>query len=229
MGATNLWANPYEELTPDQPLYQRVKKLEDYGLLDPQDKKVLDEGKIVTRLELAFYTEKAKARISNPELVEPTATFTPAPIPTTPPLAPAEVPTVALPTPVPMMPMVNPAVRAEIDELLKELKEEAAMLKAHLTLYDQRINEQQKELDALENTQDDVNSVWKKANKSIGIPNFNTKTRFRLENLGMSGITAVNFIREQNELDLGMWSDLGGKGSISMGIIGFGTRFTFHL
>src|SRR5271157_1722764 len=70
-------ANPYEELTPDQPLYQRVKNLGDYGLLDPQDKQVLDEGKIVTRLELAFYTEKAKARLTAPEL----AVATPTPVP----------------------------------------------------------------------------------------------------------------------------------------------------
>jgi len=70
-GAPRLLANPFEELTPDQKLYQRVKKLGDYGLLDTEDKAVLDQGKIVTRLELAFYTEKAKAKISAPEWVQP--------------------------------------------------------------------------------------------------------------------------------------------------------------
>ena len=68
LGLDKTWAVPFEEITPDQPLYQRVKKLEDYGLLDAQDQAVLDQGKVVTRLKMAFYTEKAKARISAPEL-----------------------------------------------------------------------------------------------------------------------------------------------------------------
>ena len=62
-----LWADPSDNVTPDQPLYQRVKKLEDYGLLDPRDKAVLDQGLVVNRLELAFYVEKAKARLDTPE------------------------------------------------------------------------------------------------------------------------------------------------------------------
>src|SRR6185369_10639010 len=104
----------YQEVSPDQPLYQRVKHLEIYGLLDPKDQAVLDEGKTVTRLELAFYTEKAKANLTQPQLLT-----TPTPVPT-------PVPTAA-PTPV-----INEELRREIEELLKELKDESALLKSRL-------------------------------------------------------------------------------------------------
>ncbi|HVZ79315.1 MAG TPA: hypothetical protein VHE12_00790 [bacterium] len=207
-------ANPFDQLTPDNPLYQRVKHLEDYGLLDPQDQAKLDQGKIVSRLELAFYTEKAKARLTAPELLQPTPTFTPQPIPTPMPIA---IPT---PIPTPMAPPVNPWVRQEIDNLLKELKQESELLRTHLSLYDNRLAEWQKEMEKLNTVQDDVNATWKKANKSSGIPNFSTKTRFRFENLTMSGITVVNAIRTANSIDLGMWSDFGGKGAISLGLTG---------
>lgn len=219
-----LWANPFEQLTPDQSLYQRVKKLGDYGLLDPQDKAVLDEGKVVTRLELAFYTEKAKARIEAPQLGQPQLA-----VPTPTPQPPQELmtlppPVQATPTPVPVIappaPPVSPALRSEVDDLLKQLKQESAYLKTRLSLDDQRIKAQEKELEALQNAQDDVNAVWKKANRTSGAPNFNTKARFRFENLFMSGITIVNATRTVNEVDLGMWTDLGGKGAISLGLEG---------
>jgi hypothetical protein len=247
-GVPFLFANPSEELSPGQSLYDRVKKLGDYGLLDPADKAVLDEGKVVTRLELAFYTEKAKARMEEPELFEGTPTSTPVPVasPITVPPAleiPAVTPSPAIPVPVPATPVptaapfipnpvlpppvvtplptpvVNAAIRQEIEDLLKELKQEVAMLKTRLLLDDQLLEGQAKELDSLTDLQDDVNSVWKKANESVGLPNINTKTRFRFENLNMQGVTTVNFIRNQDEVDMGMWSDLGGKGAISLGII----------
>ncbi len=221
-----LSAHPYEELTPDQTLYQRVKKLGDYGLLDPRDKAVLDQGKVVTRLELAFYTEKAKARISAPSLplpqaapAQPTATPPPVLMPdlmTLPPSLAATPTTV----PAPALPPVSAGVRNEIDELLKELKQESALLKTRLNLNDQRIKEQEKELEALQSAQDEVNAVWKKANKSSGSPNFSSKARFRFENMHMSGVTVLSATRSANTMDVGMWSDLGGKGAISLGLTG---------
>ncbi|HTC20912.1 MAG TPA: hypothetical protein VK859_08690, partial [bacterium] len=66
LGTSLLWADPSDNVTSDQPIYQRVKNLENYGLLDPKDQAVLDQGLVVTRLELAFYTEKAKARLETP-------------------------------------------------------------------------------------------------------------------------------------------------------------------
>ncbi len=218
-------ANPYDDVNPDEPLYQRVKHLEVYGLLDPQDQKVLDEGKIVTRLELAFYTEKAKARITSPELLQPAATSTPVPTETPVPEVPAPAPALpppqtapAAPAPAPMP--INAEARKEIDDLLKELKDEAALLMSRLNLYDERINEQEKELEALQDAQDEVNSIWKTANKSGGIPNFSGKTRFRFEDLGMSGVTVANFLKTENEMDFSMYSDLGGKGAIDIGLAG---------
>ncbi len=227
-GVSFSFANPYEELTPDQPLYQRVKKLENYGLLDSEDRAVLDQGKAVTRLQLAFYMQKAKASMEEPELLHPETIPSPTetPVPTAMPVATAPVlePSINVPLPVvqpenPMQPVVNPAVRQEIDDLLKEFKQESAMLKARMAVDYQQLGDEAKELDALKTVQNDVNSVWGKANVSTGIPSFNAKTRFRLEDFNMSGLYTVNAIRPQNELDLGMWSDLGGTGSISLGLI----------
>ena len=62
-GLTGLWAFPMENVTSDSDLYQQVRQLGDYGLLDPVDKSVLDRGLVVTRLELALYTEKAQSRL----------------------------------------------------------------------------------------------------------------------------------------------------------------------
>src|SRR5271163_1196404 len=163
-----------DELTPDQPLYQRVKKLGDYGLLDPEDKAVLDEGKIVTRLELAFYTEKAKARITKPQLGQPSApTPTPQPIPT---------PLLQMPTPT-----VNDQVRREIDSLLQELKKESAALKTQWSQQDQRIKDQQKELDALNAIQDRLNENFKKADNKMTQPTFDSLSRFSFENISLTG------------------------------------------
>jgi len=238
-GASYLFANPYEELTPDQSLYQRVKKLENYGLLDSADKAVLDQGEAVTRLQLAFYVQKAKAQIEDPQLLHPV----PAPIETpvlsspitTPPIA---EPTIAVPQPI-IAPLpvptslpepINPAVRQEIDNLLQEFKQESAILKARMTIDDQLLGKEVKEIDTLKDLQNDVNSVWGKANASTGIPSFNTKTRYRFESLnyngpisvvnGVSESQQINAIRSQNELDMGMWSDLGGIGAISLGFGG---------
>jgi hypothetical protein len=238
-GASAL-ANPFEELGPDQPLYQRVKKLEDWGLLDPQDRAVLDQGKIVTRLELAFYTEKAKARLDSPELSEPTPTpqvFVPTPVPATqalpnmaPPSLPAAAPPVvappvaapteALPTPVPAVP---PQVRREIDDLLKQLRGESVYLRNRLSLDDKRIQEQEKEWDKLRDAEDEVDSVWKKANKSVGMPHFYANTNLRFENINVSGPEnggvplLNNALRVVQQVDLGLYSDLGGKGTLSTG------------
>ena len=102
------------------------------------------------------------------------------------------------------------------------------MLKARMAVDYQQLGDEAKELDALKTVQNDVNSVWGKANVSTGIPNFNVKTRFRFEDLNyngpttmMPGTTAVNASGGQNELDLGMWSDLGGVGAISLGLIAY--------
>ena len=242
-------ANPMDELTPDQPLYQRVKKLERWGLLDPQDKAVLDEGKVVTRLELAFYTEKAKARITQPSLGEPETAPQAMPSPM---MAP---PAMATPTPAPAVPSVpemappavpppsaySPAVRNEVDDLLKELKDEAAYLKMRVSLDDERVKEQEKELNALSTVQNEVDQVFKKANMQLGSPSIDSVSRFRFEDIdfkgkggnpatlasGAFGPTVVagalpnaNAIRAVNEENIRLITDLGGKGSFSFGLGG---------
>ena len=229
-GAPRLWANPFEELTPDQKLYQRVKKLGDYGLLDAQDKAVLDQGKIVTRLELAFYTENAKAKISAPELGQPQPAPTPQSLPemmTLPPsLAATPTPEAMTFPPASTTPpngppvTVTPAARDEIDELLKELREESAYLRTRLALDDSRIKEQEGELDKLKPIQDEVDSIWKKSNKSGGIPHFTSKSYSRFENFHLSGIATENASRATDETRVEMWTDLGGKGAIDVGFIG---------
>ena len=48
------FADPFANVSPSEDLYQRVKKLEAYGLLDPQDQAVLDQGKVVTLARAGF-------------------------------------------------------------------------------------------------------------------------------------------------------------------------------
>jgi len=230
-GAITLWANPFEELKPDQPLYQRVKKLGDYGLLDAQDKAVLDEGKIVTRLELAFYTEKAKARIAPPSLAAPA---TPTPQPVTPPVleAPAlpgnglpapelPVPTVGVPT-APLVP-VTPAVQNEILDLLKQLRDEDQYLRTRLSLADERIRAQEDQLEKLKTTQDEVDKLWKTANKASGIPHFSTYSETIFENMNVSGPYSNaqqllnNGMRNFQKFWVDMYTDFGGKGALDCG------------
>ena len=240
--ATRLWADPFEDVTSDQKLYQRVKQLGDYGLLDQQDKAVLDEGKVVTRLELAFYVEKAKARItapiavptSTPQIVVPSvespslpapAAIAPKPTSTphivVPALEAPAIPPPAAPTVAPAPVMNQNAAKNEIEELLKELSQEAAMLRTRLSLDDQRLKDREDELEKLKAVQDDVDSAFKKANKSSGSPNFNTLSDLRFENIHVSGVTQVSATKAVNEVNLGVWSDLGGKGSISLGLGGY--------
>jgi hypothetical protein len=240
VGSSLLWADPSDNVTADQPLYQRVKKLEDYGLLDPQDKAVLDQGLVVNRLELAFYVEKAKARMDAPEL--PTAVPTPeqpTAVPTlalptleTPALPNPVVPAPAMPAPIavpppmeaPLLPlpvapgMDRDALRKEIDDLLKELHQESEVLRTRAGLDDYRIQQDQAELDKLKDVQDEVDSTFKKANKSGGVPHFSTISDIRVENVNVSGLTQVSATSVKDEVNLGAWSDLGGKGSISLGL-----------
>lgn len=263
-----LWANPYEEVTSDNPVYQGVKHLEVYGLLDPTDQQVLDQGKIVTRMELAFYTEKAKARIEAPSLgptpipapvgsvqvptpvisipsgleipppVVPSApTATPVPLIAPPvipentpvtPVAPILITPVAAPT---LAPSYPPAAKAEIEQLLKQLSDSTQILKTHLALDDERLKEREAELENLKKVQDDVDSVWKKANKSVGIPNFNTNINTRFENINLVSTAPQTFNNQPvttalsrqsaskilQEAWVGMYTDLGGVGTLSTG------------
>lgn len=232
--AQALWADPSDNVTPDNPLYQRVKKLGDYGLLDAQDKSVLDDGLVVTRLELAFYTEKAKARITSPQYTPTVPMTAPTPEVSLPPAAPAPPVAAPSPTPVPARPRVAPApslpaplaqpapsrndLQKEIDELLKELHQESEVLRSRVSQDDYRIQQQQAQLDELKNIQDDVDAAFRKANKASGVPHFSSIADIRVENVHVSGLTQVSATSIKNEVNLGMWSDLGGKGSISLGL-----------
>ncbi len=244
--ASPLQANPYEEVTSDAPLYQQVKHLETYGLLDPDDQQVLDQGKVVTRMELAFYTEKAKARIEAPTLgIAPTPVPTPVPvtlptapvsIPSVPEVAPPAIPeplvpeAVPVPTMAPLAPPENtpvpvptlapnypPSAKTEIERLLKQLGDSTQILKTRLAQEDERLKDRQAELESLKKVQDDVDSVWKKANKSVGIPNFNTNTNVRFENLNLTGIAQESATKILQEAWVGMYTDMGGLGTVSTG------------
>jgi hypothetical protein len=76
MGVSVLWADPLEKVGPDQSLYQRVRNLGHAGLLDARDQSVLDQGVPLTRLQLAFYVEKARARLQDPPPYTPAPTAT---------------------------------------------------------------------------------------------------------------------------------------------------------
>jgi hypothetical protein len=199
-------ASPFEEVKPGDHLYQRVKALEKWGLLDASDQAVLDRGEAVTRLQLAFYTEKAKTRIAAP--VFPTAT----PALTTPaqkapealpalvaPSQPApqeavpqaqavpEAVAPATPVPQPTAVMVPPSVSKEIDDLLKAMKNESAYLRARQPLLDGDIKTQEAELQEIKRVQTNAEGVVRKANKNSGDWSFNTNVNYHFEDFTLTG------------------------------------------
>ncbi|GEM_PF-870176 len=109
MGVSLLWADPLETLGPDQSLYQRVRNLGHAGLLEEKDRATLDAGEPVTRLQLAFYVQKARTRLQTvppftpvPKVTEaPTLEETPLPTVVTPKptIAPKKTQTVVTPQP----------------------------------------------------------------------------------------------------------------------------------
>ncbi len=313
--ATGLWANPSDNVTSDEPLYQRVKALEAYGLLDSQDQAVLDQGRVVTKLELDFFTEKAKANYQASQGLQvalasqaastsaskatPAPTAVTATTPATDPdfvqgfslyqqkqyaqavpkfqaviqqnpnnamayyylgycqvmagntkegavaltlflqkqpnpsiqdyltrvkakLTPADQQWVDAQTAATsnLTQPANADLEREINALLKILDEESDYLKTRMALDDYRLQEQEKELEALQTTQDDVNSVFRKSNKSSGSPHFTYTADNRTENLHLSGITVVGATHSYYEFTLGVWSDLGGEGAFTMNING---------
>lgn len=233
---TALASGPYDNVSSEDPLYQKVKHLEVYGLLDPQDQKVLDEGRVVNRIELAFYTEKAKAKLTPPVFKPQTVSAPPTPMPAVAPAAPPSAspaaPVENLPpsfepqappavAPSAASPAAPPAAQSEIDELLKELHQESQMLRDRSGADDYRIHQQADQLDKLKAVQDDVDSAFRKSNKSGGVPHFTSLASVRVENVHVSGLTQVSATAIKHEVNLGMWSDLGGKGSISLGLGGY--------
>jgi hypothetical protein len=204
-GFLPLHADPSLQVAPGDSLYQRVKALEAYGVLDPQDQAVLDQGRIVTRLDLAFYVEKAKANLNS-------NTSSSAPV-SAPPASPLPV---SIPTPAKTL--YRSAAASEIASLLKELDEESDYLTTRLALDDYRLQQQEAELQKLNDAQDQINAEFRKSNKSSSDPHFTSIADMRVENLGLSGITQVSATSVKNEENLGVWGDLGGVGSFSMGL-----------
>jgi hypothetical protein len=205
LGAPGAWAGIYTNVQPDEALYQRVQKLGQEGLLDPRDQAVLDEEKIVSRLELAFYVEKAASNLLSSgekgvDSPSPSAPLTVAQLPGT--------------------RSSRVALRREIRDLLDLLSEEAAYLRAHTSLQSSRLSGREEELEKLRPIQDELDSIWNKANQAGGVPSFNTKGGFRAESLSLSGIAEKSVLSLQNGMSVGMWSDLGGKGSLYFGIGG---------
>ena len=209
--AARATASPFEEIKSGDNLYQRVKALEKWGLLDAQDQAVLDRGEAVTRLQLAFYTEKAKTRISAPlfPATTPTTASAPAPVLVAPsqsieqpipqivapqaPVAQPAVPSVpelaapAMPAPQPTAVMVPPSVSKEIDDLLKAMKNESAYLRARQPLLDADIKTQEDELQAIKKTQIAADTVARKANKNSGDWSFNTNADWHFEDMTVQG------------------------------------------
>jgi hypothetical protein len=202
-------ASPFQEVKPNEDLYQRVKALGQWGLLDTQDQAVLDRGETVTRLQLAFYTEKAKTRISAPiratdtpvatvepavvapaqqampELVAPSAQQ-PAVEPTVAPAVPA-LAAPATPEAQPTAVIASPAISKEIDDLLKAMKNESTYLKARQPLLDNDIKLQETELKDIKRIQSDADGVARKANKNSGDWSFNTNASWNFEDFTLNG------------------------------------------
>ena len=239
--APRAFASPFQEVKPGDALYERVKALGHWGLLDAKDQAVLDHGDTVTRLQLAYYTEKAKARISKPILPTPTPGGAGAPS-IAEPVKPSE-PTIQAPDQTQALPDLEQpkmapapalelpaAVSNEVDDLLKALKEESVYLRARLNLLNSDLASQEAQLAALKKAQSAAEDVGRNANKNSGAWSFNTNSKWKFEDdtvksLAPSGPitgTALAPQREtkfSQEIYFGMWGDLG-VGSLSTGFGG---------
>jgi len=236
-------ASPFEEVKPGDHLYQRVKALEKWGLLDASDQAVLDRGEAVTRLQLAFYTEKAKTRIAAPMFSTTTSTAVSAPalivpVQNTPEAVPALVaPSQSVPqevVPQPTAVMVPPSVSKEIDDLLKAMKSESTYLRARQPLLDADIKAQEVELQEIKRIQTDAEGVVRKANKNSGDWSFNTNADWHFEDISVkgnntnavlsgpsgvqqvTGVSSQRVTREDQDFYFGAWGSLG-KASLSTG------------
>jgi len=238
------FASPFEEVTPKEELYQRVRNLSQWNLLDAQDAAVLDRGETVTRLQLAFYTEKAKARLSTPQLPEPQpvarpAEMPPLEVPSAPvmeaPMALPEAPLMdmsALPAPGEPLPVnAPPAAAGEVDALLKALKEESLYLRTRLDLMNKDVEAREKETARIAEAMAGPEGVLKKANKQSSSPNFNTNSRTKFEDFTLKSAAPASLATGSKlpnqrvttwgqDFYFGMWADIG-KGSITDGFGGY--------
>ena len=116
---------------------------------------------------------------------------------------------------------VSAALKKKIATLRRALREESEFLTTRLALDDQRIADQAAELDKLRTAQDDVEGAYRKANKLNGSTHLTYESDLRVENLQITGPLAfVSATRTKEEANIGLWADLGGKGSINLGIDG---------
>src|SRR5689334_2806871 len=105
---------------PQEKIYQQVKNLENYGLLDPNDQALLDDGRSVTRMELASYVEKALDKIQPKPQAQPEREY--AFYRDQPDLRTSPPPPPILYTPTPVStptPSIDPELLRQIQDLLK--------------------------------------------------------------------------------------------------------------
>jgi len=239
--APRAFASPFQEVKPGDALYERVKALGHWGLLDAKDQAVLDHGDTVTRLQLAYYTEKAKARISKPILPTPTPGGAGAPS-IAEPVKPSE-PTIQAPDQTQALPDLEQpkmapapalelpaAVSNEVDDLLKALKEESVYLRSRLNLLNSDLASQEAQLAALKRAQSAAEDVGRNANKNSGAWSFNTNSKWKFEDVTLkstapsgpitgTAMAPQRYTKYSQEIYFGMWGDLG-KGSLSTGFGG---------
>jgi hypothetical protein len=226
-------ASMFEKLTPKNKIYQQVKHLEVYGLLGKEATKVLNSGQPVSRLQLAFYTVKAKAYLAQPSLLKHSNSTTTFPTQTAPNLIPQGLP-MAVATPSMPPPVFPQAATQDIHRLLRELHHEAKYLYDQLNLNQANLKNQTVLVDELNLVNKNLEKQYVKSNKSLGSPQFNSNTTFNYETdtvqpeysgpLTISnGTSSVAKIPQENtslwteETYLGMWTAIG-QGSLSVGI-----------
>lgn len=231
---------PFQWVRPGDPLYERAERLAHDGFLGEEARGVFETRKPVTRLQLAFYVEKAKPKFSEPLLP------TPVPKPQAPPEPIFEEPADVFPPPEPV-PQQPPAPREDWEVLRKALRAESQYLRTRISILNQQYDDVEKELESIEKIQGELDAISRKANKQGGSPNFSSNSRWTFEDFTLrnqtsapastvsvqlpdgSGSTPVTqqaltnqrATRFDQEYYLGVWADLGGKGSVSSGVNAF--------
>ncbi len=90
-----------------------------------------------------------------------------------------------------------------------------------MSLDDQRVAEQEAEVEKLSATQDEVEAVFRKANRANGSIHLSYESDVRAENLQVTGpLGTVSATASKEEGNLGVWADLGGKGSVNLDLSG---------
>jgi hypothetical protein len=203
-------ASPYQEVRSDEALYQRVRHLSDFGLLDAGDQALLDTGSPVTRLQLAAAVRKASDKLEKSAAT---------PVPT---VVPSPVPSIASPTsvPDPSAPVARSAAGREVAALLKALRREDEYLRKRILRDTDLLAQATAGMEDLKPLRKRVEKAQGKANRNNVSPSITAYSESHFDCIALRGLADHNTGVGETKVGVNIWADLGGAGGLSTGFSG---------